>query len=83
MFSPRHYTSRKGEHQALSAHVSILEIIRLCEKTLSEEKISAVANHIAECEFCHRRFVYGLRRRYPPPYSFILGGVVFPRRRSP
>jgi hypothetical protein len=66
----------------VSAHLSILQIVRFCAKALRDDEISAVADHLTKCEFCHHCFVGELRRQYPPPYSFTLGGVVYPKVRG-
>jgi hypothetical protein len=65
----------------VSAHLSILQIMRFCAKALRDDEISGVANHVGECDFCHRRFVWELRRRYPPPYTFTLEDCFRTRKR--
>lgn len=47
----------------MSEHLSTLQIKWLCVGALEENKISAVADHVAQCESCHDRFVEELRRQ--------------------
>jgi hypothetical protein len=59
----------------VSAHLSILQIMRFCAKALRDDEISAVANHVAECEFI-TLFVDELRRRIRHLRALVLTDLV-------
>ena len=60
-----------------SAHLTELQIDQLWAKTLSEEELIAVANHIAECEYCDNRSCEQLRRKHPLPSRFTEDDLAF------
>ena len=47
-------------------HPSPSQLERFCVCALAEDELKAVAEHIAECSSCHRRFVDELQRKNGP-----------------
>ena len=63
-----------------SAHLTELQIDRLWAKTLSDDELTAVASHIAECEYCDNRSCEQLRRKHPLPSPFTEDDLAFSLR---
>jgi hypothetical protein len=60
-----------------SAHLTQMQIDRLWAKMLSDDDLTAVASHIAECEYCDNRSCEQLRRQYPLPFRFTEDDLAF------
>ena len=60
-----------------SAHLTALQIDRFWAKTLSDDELTAVASHIAECEYCDNRSCEELRRKHPLPSVFTEDDLAF------
>lgn len=60
-----------------SEHLSTIQIERFCAKALADDEISAVANHITECDACEHRFVQELRRQNPLPSRYTEDDLAF------
>jgi hypothetical protein len=59
------------------AHLTELQIDRLWAKTLSDDELTAVASHIAECEYCDNRSCEELRRKHPLASRFTEDDLAF------
>lgn len=57
----------------MAQHLSTLQVKQLCASSLSEDELSAAAQHCAECQSCDQRFVAELKRqRGSAPFTFTL-----------
>lgn len=60
-----------------SGHLTELQIDRLWAKTLSDGELTAVAGHIAECDYCDNRACEQLRRKHPLRSRFTEDDLAF------
>jgi len=58
-------------------HLTALQIDRLWAKRLSDDELTAVASHIAECEYCDNRSCEELRRKHTLPSRFTEDQLAF------
>jgi anti-sigma factor ChrR (cupin superfamily) len=70
---PAHCIKGAETSSKVTHHLSTSQLERFCAGALSEDELTSVAMHLADCRSCHERFVEELRRKNGSgPFAFTL-----------